>query len=60
MITSAVLKAAGDYTLQMLVQQVSYLSSKNYFAVDQKKKKITDTTENGSDKELEMALWSGD
>lgn len=41
-ITSTALKAAGDYTLQMLVQQVSHLSLKNYFCVDQSKK-FTDT-----------------
>lgn len=39
-ITSTALKAAGDYTLKMLVQQVSHLSLKNYFCVDLSKKKI--------------------
>lgn len=37
-ITRTPLKATGDYTLQMLVQQVSHLSLKNYFCVDQSKK----------------------
>lgn len=41
-ITGTALKAAGDYTLKMLEQQVSHFSLKNYFCVDQNKKKITE------------------
>lgn len=59
-ITGTALKAAGDYTLKMLEQQVSHFSLKNYFCGDQNKKNYWSSTENGSEKNLEMALWSGD
>lgn len=59
-IINTALKAAEDYTLKRLVQQVFHLILKNYFCAAQNKKFTGTPLKMVRKKKMEISLWSGD